>query len=535
VTDNNRNWLDSIKKLPGWITGFIAFVTAMVGFVKLWQGDTGLVTIVLLAIGVGGGTLGCAYLAFKRTPPLVKGGKGTWQYPRWRPWALAGLVIIPLLTMGGVGNHLYQQARPPTKVILLVADFDGPEPQKYRVTETVLARLRQALARYDDVQVETLGRAITEAQGSAAARAEGEKRQAAIVIWGWYGATAEAVPLSVHFEVLRSPEYMPELRPEAKGQVQTMAVSELESFTLQTHLSAEMTYLSLFTVGMARYAAEDWDGAIARFNDALSQTAERIPALDQSIVHLYCGNAYRAKGDYDRAIADYDQAIQLQPDYAEAYNNRGVAYRNKGDYDRAIASFDQAIQLQPDLAEAYNNRGNAYASKGDYDRAIADYDQAIQLKPDYAEAYYNRGLAHKNKGDHDRAIADYDQAIQLQPDLAEAYNNRGVAYYDKDDYDRAIADYDQAIQLQPDDADAYYNRGLAYYDKGDHDRAIADFDQAIQFKPDYANAYYCRGLAYKRKGEKEKAIADFNKFLELSDDFYWRQQAEEQLKALGAK
>jgi hypothetical protein len=50
MADNNRNWLDSIKKLPGWITGFIAFVTAVVGFAKLWQGDTSLVTIVLLTI-----------------------------------------------------------------------------------------------------------------------------------------------------------------------------------------------------------------------------------------------------------------------------------------------------------------------------------------------------------------------------------------------------------------------------------------------------------------------------------------------------
>jgi tetratricopeptide (TPR) repeat protein len=48
-------------------------------------------------------------------------------------------------------------------------------------------------------------------------------------------------------------------------------------------------------------------------------------------------------------------------------------------------------------------------------------------------------------------------------------------------------------------------------------------------------AYYNRGDAYKQKGEKEKAIADFEKFLELSDDPNWRQQAEEQLKALGAR
>jgi len=325
MADNNRNWPDSIKKLPGWITGLIAFVTAVVGFVKLWQGDTGLVTIVLLAVGAGGGILGCAYLAFKRTPPLVEGGKGTWQYPRWRRWALAGLLIIPLLAVGGVGYHLYQQAQPPTKVILLVADFDGPEPENYRVTETVLARLRAALEPYDDVQVEALGRAITEAEGSAAARAEGEKRKAAIVLWGWYGVTAEAVPLSVHFEILCPLRCAPKLRPEARGQVQTMAVAELESLTLPTRLSVEMAYLSLFTVGMARYTAEDWDGAIARFNDALNHTAEPVPALDQSTVSFYRGVAYARKGDYDRAIADYGQAIQLQPDDAGAYYNRGYA------------------------------------------------------------------------------------------------------------------------------------------------------------------------------------------------------------------
>ena len=374
MADNNRDWLDLIKKLPGWITGLIAFVTAVVGFLKLWQGDTGLVTMVLLVTSMGGGVLIAAYMVY----------------------------------------NICQRAWPPTKVILLIADFEGPEPQKYRVTETVLARLRAALEPYKDVRIEALGRAITEAEGSDVARAEGEKRKAAIVLWGWYGATAEAVPLSAHFEILQEPKHMPEIGPEAKGLVRTMAVAELESFTLQTKLSAEMAYLSLFTVGMTRYTAEDWDGAIACFSDALSQTAERVPVLDQSTIYFYRGAAYYYKGDYDRAITDYDQAIRLQPDLAGAYYNRGLTYADKGDYDRAIADYDQAIRLRPDLAEAYYNRGNAYADKGDTDRAIADYDQAIQLRPDYATAYYNRGVAYYYKGDYDRAIADYTQYCSVK-------------------------------------------------------------------------------------------------------------------------
>jgi len=94
-----------------------------------------------------------------------------------------------------------------------VLEIDGSEPQKYRVTETVPARLREALMPYKDVKVEVLERAIREAKGSVVARAEEKRRQTAIVLWGWYGVTKEIVPVSVHFEVLRPPQDMPELGP----------------------------------------------------------------------------------------------------------------------------------------------------------------------------------------------------------------------------------------------------------------------------------------------------------------------------------
>ena len=74
------------------------------------------------------------------------------------------------------------------------------------------------------------------------------------------------------------------------------------------------------------------------------------------------------------------------------YNNRGNAYRSKGDIDRAIADYSEAIHLDPKYASPYNGRGNVYQDKKDYDRAIADYDQAIRLDPKYALAYNGRGM-----------------------------------------------------------------------------------------------------------------------------------------------
>ena len=97
-------------------------------------------------------------------------------------------------------------------------------------------------------------------------------------------------------------------------------------------------------------------------------------------------------------------------------------------YNEAITHYTEAIELNPDLAEAYNNRGNAYRNTSDFDAAIADYNKAIELNPDLAEAYNNRGVAYRNTSDFDAAIADYNKAIELTPEDASAYNNRGVAY-----------------------------------------------------------------------------------------------------------
>ena len=201
------------------------------------------------------------------------------------------------------------------------------------------------------------------------------------------------------------------------------------------------------------------------------------------------------KGAYDRAIEDYSQAIELNPNYVEAYGNRGVVYRSQGAYDRAIEDYSQAIELNPNGAVAYYNRGVAYGIKGDIDRAIEDCSQAIALRPDYDEAYSNRGNAYHMKGAYDRAIEDYSQAIELNPNSAVAYYNRGVVYRSQDAYDRAIEDYTKVIELNPNLAKAYFNRGMCWlylqnWQEAKSDLIIAkriDTDIIMEFRDYYRN------------------------------------------------
>jgi TPR repeat len=126
------------------------------------------------------------------------------------------------------------------------------------------------------------------------------------------------------------------------------------------------------------------------------QSQTIAPATSSSGAEFYLkrGEDFSGARQYDRAIDDYTTAIQLKPDYAEAYNDRAFAHYLKGDFERAIADYTRAIQLRPNYPKAYNSRGVVYMSGGyGAAKSVPDFDRAIELKPDFRYAYINRANA----------------------------------------------------------------------------------------------------------------------------------------------
>ena len=146
----------------------------------------------------------------------------------------------------------------------------------------------------------------------------------------------------------------------------------------------------------------------------------------------------------DKAVVHYTEAIGLNPEYARAYNNRGIVYADKGEVDKALQDCNTVVELNPEDAGVYYNRGIVYADKGEVDKALQDYSTAIVLNPEYAQAYNNRGVVYADTGEVERAIEDYNIAIDLNPKLARAYYNRGTAYVSMEEWENAKADLSAA-------------------------------------------------------------------------------------------
>ena len=85
---------------------------------------------------------------------------------------------------------------------------------------------------------------------------------------------------------------------------------------------------------------------------------------------------------------------------------------------KLLPIFDKAIQLKPDFALAYSNRGLTKSFLGKYESAIIDHDEAIRLNPHRAEAYYDRAVTKSIHGQYESSLADHNEAIRLKPDYA---------------------------------------------------------------------------------------------------------------------
>jgi superkiller protein 3 len=74
---------------------------------------------------------------------------------------------------------------------------------------------------------------------------------------------------------------------------------------------------------------------------------------------------------FSDAITDFRHAVELRPNFAEAWNELGFALRQTGQYGEALSAYDQALRLRPNFPEALEYLGEAYVKLGRLDDAQA--------------------------------------------------------------------------------------------------------------------------------------------------------------------
>lgn len=284
-----------------------------------------------------------------------------------------------------------------------------------------------------------------------------------------------------------------------------------------------------------------------------------------------------ARRNRDEALRLLSEAIRLDSQLADAYNNRAAVYHVLGNYKQAIADYTRYIELKPNVVTAYKNRGTTYLAMGQPARALADFDRAVGLDPQDQQAHYGRGNALLSLDRAYEAVNCFNEALRIAPDFRLALRNRQVALellkrtgaeqptepgdaevartdpqikpdaasppdlpaptedlqllgglvprysgnHGRPQAEKAaayVAELSESIENDELNVKLWIDRGAARCEDGDYENALADLNRACTLDVQNALAYYNRGVALYECGEFEKAMSDFYEALRVAPD-----------------
>lgn len=325
-------------------------------------------------------------------------------------------------------------------------------------------------------------------------------------------------------------------------------------------------------------------------------TESENPPDGSSVDELFAviDEAY-ADGDVGRALEAINQAIELEPERADLYCQRGYMLRDVEDFPAAAESFEQCRvmakeQQIPDLQAEALGQGTmtqvemVMRETEDPQKALNIFDEALQ-KPeappwlicergefnvwydnetavanfetcqdqnaddDYwpwrAESVINmiHGYAALDQEDYDAAVEHFSKWADIAPDEYWAHCALGDAHTGQGEYAPALDQYAlcQELAQAQDDGDAlrkaqsgqYYVQARLAIEDGNPEQALENYFQVMELTPDYPNLYCERGELHQELGQLDEAHRDYVTCLEMyGDDRDGRSWAEDLLRSL---
>lgn len=130
-----------------------------------------------------------------------------------------------------------------------------------------------------------------------------------------------------------------------------------------------------------------------------------------AVLHHLLGTLRQQQGRNEEALALFDGAITLNPDFAEAWNNRGISQRSLKKFPESLASFEAALALRPDYAMAWSNRGRALLYVDRIDDGIAAFMRHAELTYGTGQSPILDAASPPSKQRHDREQMAYQASI----------------------------------------------------------------------------------------------------------------------------
>ena len=231
----------------------------------------------------------------------------------------------------------------------------------------------------------------------------------------------------------------------------------------------------------------------------------------------------------EKTIACFCEAIELDPEYAQAHGDLAQCYFycvifGIGDattmFAKARACAMSAIELDPTIATAHIALSAIHIFHDwDWARAEAVCRKAVDVSPGDPRCRSHLSDIMSIRGRHDEAIEESHRVLQLDPISTVFRSFSGLLYYRARRYDESIVECRRALEIDPTYVNARWFMALSLEQKGEIAEAIATLEETVAV----SRAPHFRALlarAYGLAGEPTRAQCDPSDLTALSSQWY---------------
>lgn len=185
----------------------------------------------------------------------------------------------------------------------------------------------------------------------------------------------------------------------------------------------------------------------------------------------------------DAAIRDFNKALSYEKADTMRMSlllNRGVAKKNVRNFQEAYEDFSLALKYDTVNVGILNNLAAVSDEIGKGDQVLGYLFRILALDSSFVGAWVNIGFKYQGLGKHDSAVYYFNKALLVDPEEPLTFNNRAYSKLKLGDLAGALSDVNRSIKLYPGNSYAYRNRALIYLAMKRKTDACQDIEEALR-------------------------------------------------------
>ena len=263
--------------------------------------------------------------------------------------------------------------------------------------------------------------------------------------------------------------------------------TQATTFRLAQTLDADYVVFGNYTVANNRITASA--RVLVMNGPRMNAEVEEQGSLDQ-LIHIEDDLAWKLAMQIEPSLNLDEQTFlaasrNLRLDAFENYIRGQVA----PDIDGQIAHFMKAVELSPNYVQAWFALGRAYFANQQYEQAEGPFGKIPKGSRLWLEAMFYAGLSHLYTGNYDQAQNEFAAIAAVLP-MPEVLNNEGIAINRRGGNGTAF--FQRVVQLNPQNADYWFNLAVSQRRTKDYDAAIQAVGRCLMLRPQDEEAQHLK-------------------------------------------